>query len=263
MVSSLSPLIAIVGETASGKSALAMAVARKFSGEIICADSRTVYKGMDIGTAKPSAEDQAAVRHHLLDVVKPDQKYTVVNFQGSTLESIKRISERGRLPILVGGTGLYVDSVLYNLDFHSANEERDELNPRHQKGGSFPLDGKILRPNSLLIGISMPKEMLEERIVERVEQMFKDGLEQEVKNLADKYGWEAAAMSATGYIEWRRYFAGKQTLEQTKELIIIHTRQYAKRQRTWFKRNKSIQWVSSSDEALEIAGKFLANPTTN
>lgn len=258
MVSKLSPLIAIVGETASGKSALAMAVAHKFNGEIICADSRTVYTGMDIGTAKPSAEDQAQMSHHLLDVVNPDQNFNVVSFQGSTLESIKSISERGKLAIMVGGTGLYVDSVLFDLDFEVEKGERDPLNPRHQKSEGFPLDGKTLRPNTLVIGIAMPKEKLEERIGKRVEQMFNDGLEEEVKNLADKYGWDAAAMSATGYIEWQGYFEGNQTLEQTKELIIIHTRQYAKRQRTWFKRNKSIQWVSSSEEAISICKQFLA-----
>ena len=263
MVSSLGPLVAIVGETASGKSALAMAVAHKFNGEIICADSRTVYKGMDIGTAKPSTEDRAAVPHHLLDVVNPDQSYNVVSFQKQTQEAIKEITEKGKLPILVGGTGLYADSVLYNLDFEAVTEERNSLNPRHQKDRGFPSEGKELRPNTLLIGITMPKEALEERIVKRVDQMLSDGLEQEVKSLSDEYGWDAAAMSATGYIEWRRYFEDSQTLEQTKELIIIHTRQYAKRQRTWFKRNKSIQWVKSSDEAVELTGKFLANPTTN
>jgi tRNA dimethylallyltransferase len=250
------PLVAIVGETASGKSALALELAERYNGEIICADSRTVYKGTDIGTAKPSKEEQARIPHHLLNIVDPDQKYNVVNFQGLTLETIKNIGQRGKLAILCGGTGLYVDSVLYNLDFKVVNE-RDSLNPRHLSSAGFPSEGKELRPNTLVIGLSVPKEELEERITKRVNAMFEQGLEAEVKALARRYGWQAEAMSAVGYREWGAYFAGTQSLEQTRELIVIHTRQYAKRQRTWFKRNPHINWVDSAGAAQQIVMTFL------
>lgn len=257
MAAKLSPLILIVGETASGKSALASRIAGRYNGEIIAADSRTVYRGMDIGTAKPSLAEQARVPHHLLNVVSPVENYNVVNFQGSALEKVVEINNRGKLPILVGGTGLYIDSVLYNLDFKAANEERDLLNPRHQNSEGFPSAGKELPPNTLVIGLSVPKGELEERIAKRIEQMFAAGLEQEVKNLAEKYGWDAPAMSAVGYREWQAYFAGTQTLEETKEFITIHTRQYAKRQRAWFKRNKHINWVGSPDAAHKMVMSFL------
>lgn len=253
----LSPLVVIVGETASGKSALALELAKRYNGEIIAADSRTVYRGMDIGTAKPTKEEQAQIPHHLIDVVKPDEPFNVVNFQGRTLETIKNIGQRGKLPILVGGTGLYVDSVLYSLDFENAGKGRDEINPRHFSDVGFPSEGKELRPDTLVIGLSIPKEDLESRIAKRVDNMVEAGLEQEVKNLADKYGWEAPAMSGVGYREWQAYFANTQTLEQTKELITLHTRQFAKRQRSWFKRNKHINWVNSPEAAQEIVMTFL------
>ena len=115
-----------------------------------------------------------------------------------------------------------------------------------------------MRPHTLVIGLSVPKEELQKRIVRRVKAMIGQGLEQEVSALSQQYDWDAEAMSAVGYREWQAYFEGGQSLEQTKDLIITHTLQYAKRQRTWFKRNKSIQWVSTPDEAIVLAEHFLA-----
>jgi tRNA dimethylallyltransferase len=123
-------LVVIVGTTASGKSQLAMQVAQERNGEIIAADSRTVYKGMDIGTAKPSLEDQKKVRHHLLDVVEPNQKFSAGDFQKLAQEAIKDIHSRGKLPIMVGGTGLYVDSILYDFNFRPANPQELLMNSR-------------------------------------------------------------------------------------------------------------------------------------
>lgn len=281
------PLAVIVGETASGKSALAHELAKKFNGEIICADSRTVYKGMDIGTAKPSKDDQLGVPHHMLDIIKADESFNVADFQELAVKTIDDISNRGKLPIMVGGTGLYTDSIVYDFSFrspvdsikrarieqmstqsmqsyllsHDIKTPLNSFNRRHliraiETEGQEP-SRKLVRPQTVIIGLTVPKESLDERINARVEAMVSAGLEGEVKGLSDRYGWEVEAMSAVGYREWQDYFEGKQSLAQTKELIKIHTRQYAKRQRTWFKRSTDIIWISSPSVAHEIVMKFL------
>lgn len=250
-------LLVILGATASGKSALALDIAKKFNGEIVAADSRTVYKGMDIGTAKPSAQEQRIVSHHLLDEVEPDEPFNVVDFQKRARLAISDIAKRGKLPILVGGTGLYVDSILYDFKFMDASAERDEINPRHLKRDRPMPINQPVRPNTLVLGMDVAKELLEDRINDRVDQMIKTGLEQEVKALQDNFGWDSPAMTGVGYAEWQAYFAGLQDLEKTKALIKVHTRQYAKRQRTWFKRNKDIIWVQKPVEAQKIVTSFL------
>jgi tRNA dimethylallyltransferase len=267
----LEPLVVIVGTTASGKSALAMQIAQERNGEIIAADSRTIYKGMDIGTAKPSLQHQAKVKHHLLGIVNPDQKFTAADFQKLAQQAIKDIHNRGKLPIIVGGTGLYVDSILYDFSFRPANPaERqrlesltvDELQTEiTQKGLEMPqnyqnprhlirvleTDGKVgakkpLRANTELVGVRVPDSELKERIGQRIDQMIAQGLEQEVKELSKRYGWEAEAMKGIGYREWQAYFNDDQDLIKTKELIVQDTWQYARRQRTWFRRNQDIRW---------------------
>lgn len=273
-------LVVIVGTTASGKSAAAMQIAQEHNGEIICADSRTIYKGLDIGTAKPSVADRAAIPHHLLDIVEPDQKFSVSQFQKLANQAIKDIQKRGKLPIMVGGTGLYVDSVIYGYSFRETNPvlraeletlSVDELqkkilalgldlpqndkNPRHLirtlETNGAEAQKQPLRANTLLLGIDCSTDVLKARITERVEQMIAQGLEQEVKGLADRYGWEAEAMKGIGYREWQDYFASPQTAQdliKTKELIAKNTWQYARRQRTWFKRNKNIHWNSGPEQ---------------
>lgn len=258
----LSPLVVIVGETASGKSALALELAERYNGEIICADSRTVHKGMDIGTAKPTKEEQALIPHHMLDVVEPNQHFNVAQFQTKTIDLIDQISGRGKLPILVGGTGLYVDSVIFNYQFKDSNSERDPINPRHAKPSDKPKDN-VLRPDTLVIGLSVERDVLKERISKRVDKMVDDGFIEEAKELSKKYGWDAPGLLAPGYRAFRKYFEGSITLDEAKAQVILNDLNLAKRQRSWFKRNKSIQWVSSSDEAVKLADKFLANPTTN
>lgn len=282
----ISPLIVVVGPTASGKSALALQLAQQLSGEIICADSRTIYKGMDVGTAKPSQADRSSVPHHILDVVTPAQSFTAAEFKRRALLWIDDIAIRGRVPIMAGGTGLYIDGVVFDYAFlpPAPAEEREQLqhlsveqlqqklaeqdiplpknsrNPRHliralETNGAVPIK-KGLRDNTLIIGLDISAEVLRQRIAERVDGMLADGLESEVKGLADKFGWEAPGMSAVGYREWRQYFDGDILLPQVKSEIIKNTFQYAKRQRTWFKRNQSIQWVASSEEALRLAAGF-------
>jgi tRNA dimethylallyltransferase len=233
-----SKLVVVVGTTASGKSAAAMQMAQLYGGEIICADSLTIYKGMDIGTAKPSKEDRAAVPHHLLDIIEPDQKFSVAQFQKLATTAITDIQNRGKVPIVVGGTGLYVDALIYNYDFAKAE-------PSKQK----------LRPNTLVLGFRLPDDELKARIAARVEQMFAQGLEQEVQKLSKRYGWQADGMKGIGYREWQLYFAKQQDLATTKELIIKNTWQYARRQRTWFRRSQDIHWYSPSEQPSGTMGE--------
>jgi tRNA dimethylallyltransferase len=279
-----SPLIVIVGSTASGKSALAMKLALQFEAEIICADARTIYKGMDIGTAKPTKEDQAAVPHHLIDAVTPDQQYNAADFKTQAKAAIQQVVDNENLPLLVGGTGLYVDALLYDYAFRppadpatrarlsamTVEQLQDELktlsiplpsnarNPRHltraiETGGELP-KRKPLRKDTLILGLEPHPGLLKVRVTKRTAAMMEEGLRGEVTALADKYGWDAPGLSAIGY----REFASGDADDVVSAAIIRDTLQYAKRQRTWFKRNKSIHWVNSQDEAVDLVTTFLS-----
>lgn len=268
------PLLVVVGETASGKSALALQLAEQFNGELICADSWTVRRECTIGTAKPTADEQARVPHHLLDVVGPDEDFTAAVFKRLANEAIANITARGKLPILVGGTGLYVDGVLYDFNFLPEGKPglRDELNDlsipellsridatgldlegvdirnkrrliRLLETGGAEQTKTELRPNTIILGLQPDRDVLKERITLRVDAMLAAGLEQEVKGLADRYGWDCEGLKGIGYREWREYFEGSVDLEITRQRIISSTVGLAKRQRTWFKRNKSIHWL--------------------
>lgn len=273
-------LVVIVGPTASGKSALALAVAKQFNGEIISADSWQVYKGFDIGTSKPGKEEQAKVKHHLIDVADASGGFNAPKFKALAEKAIENIRNRGRVPILVGGTGLYIDSVLYDFGFlpNLGAAERAELDSMDLKdllslsavrkvdlsgvdvrnkrrviraieaGGEKP-SRKELMSGTLIIGIHLPTEELEMKVAKRVEQMIHDGLEQEVKGLAAKYGWEIEAMKGIGYQQWRDYFGGSQSLDETKDLIVKATLALAKRQWTYLKRNPQIKWFDSPEKA--------------
>lgn len=252
-----SPLIVIVGPTASGKSAAAIQIAKKLHGEIICADSQTIRHGMDIGTAKPTSEDQKQIEHHLLDIVEPNEAYNVAQFQRAAQAAIEAIASKGKVPVMVGGTGLYVDSVLFGYEFEGDTTDRDEVNPRHRKRSEPASTDMPLRPHTLVLGIDVDKELLSERIEARVAQMISAGLEKEVMTLAARYGWDSIGMKGVGYQEWQAYAEGAQTLDQTIDLIAVHTRQYAKRQRTWFKRNPHILWFQDAASARAYAEKWL------
>ncbi len=292
------PLIAIVGETGSGKSGLAMSVAKQHNGEIIAADSRTVYKGFDIGTAKPTKQDQQQVPHHLLDVVEPNQKFSAGQFQRLANQAIDDIHSRNKLPILVGGTGLYVDSVIFDFDFAGSADEalRAELNSlnieelkqrvlqkqqqtgeefgattpelwknkRHMirfiEAGETPKNNQTLRQNTLVLGISRSKSEMRKRIEDRVEQMFRAGLRKEIDELVATYGWDNIAMSGIIYKLFKDYDDGKISMSQVKRQFVQKDLQYAKRQRTWFKRNPHIVWVESAEAGAIVVDEFL---TTN
>ena len=287
------PLVVIVGETSSGKSALALELAEKFNGEIIAADSWTVYKQFDIGTAKPSSHEQAMVPYHLLDVAEPAEGFSAVVFKRLARKAIGSISARGKLPILVGGTGLYIDSVIFDYGFLPPSDpalraelkavELPELLARAKKlrldttgidlrnkrriirlienNGVRP-SKQSLRENTLILGLSISRDELSAKIEQRVDAMISMGLEGEVRSLAETYGWEAEPMKGIGYREWKEYFAGTQTLAETRAQIIKNTLNLAKRQRTWFKQNYSIHWLNNRDkdaQAVELITTLLNN----
>lgn len=267
-----SPLIVITGPTASGKSALAMKVAKEFGGEIICADSRTVYKGMDIGTAKPTPHDQLEVPHHLLDIVEPDQAFSAAEFKRLAEAAIADIASRDKLPIMVGGTGLYIDVVIFDYKFGTPAdpELRAELqgksveelqgmcveqgvplptnkqNKRHLvralEVGGIVSQEKRLRPNTLVTAIEVDKETLRQRVEKRASEMFNDGAVEEAKHLAATYGWGSEAMKGNIYHILKSVVMDGVSLEKAQEFFIISDMQLAKKQMTWFRRNPYIIW---------------------
>lgn len=283
------PLVVIVGPTASGKSAFAIKVAERLNGEIICADSRTVYKGMDIGTAKPSKRDQAKVKHYLLDVVGPNQKFTVADFKRLAAKAIRDIHKRGKLPIMVGGSGLYVDSVLFNYSFgkvadltlrkqlsQKTAEELQEicrqkdidlpenyLNKRYLvraiEIGGLVQQQKRLRKNTIVVGLTIKKETLRKKIEQRAETMLKKGVLQETQDLSKKHGWEGEAMKSDIYRVLRQVVEGSKALEEAMPEIVQADMRLAKKQLTWFKRNQSIIWGRPS-RLMVCIEQFLKPP---
>lgn len=293
-------IIVIVGPTASGKTALSLSLAKKLHGEIINADSRQVYKGMNIGTAKPPRDGKHndyfvdGVRHHLLDIVSPDEEFTLAHYKKVAVAAIKEILKRKKLPVVVGGTGLYVWALVDNLDIPEVAPDlslRAELektplselveklkkadpeaagrvdlkNPRRViralevalSSGSFKPKKSPPIFNALQIGLNPLREELNRRISQRVEAQIEDGLVEEVKTLAKKYPWTLPAMSGIGYKQIGYYLRGQMSLPEAIELTKRDTRRYAKRQGTWFRRDKRIKWVNKITEAEKLIKKFL------
>lgn len=283
------PLIVITGPTASGKSALGMKVAQKYDGEIICADSRTVYRGLNIGTAKPTAEDMHLVRHHLVDIVNPDQSFSAAQFKKMATSAIDDVLSRSKIPIIVGGTGLYVDSVIYDYEFgtpanlarrqelqqKSVKELQDicrknnislpenDKNSRHlvrtiELGGSVE-QKRCIRNNTIVVGISVDKDVLRERVRGRIEQMFADDVLSEAKNVAHKYGWDSEAMTGNIYRICRLVLSGEIDVPTAVEKCIQSDMSLVKRQNTWFKRNDQIVWSENPEVLLEKIEQFITS----
>ena len=292
----LPKLIVILGPTASGKTELAVELASKLNGEIVSADSRQIYKKMNIGTGKPTKKEMKGIPHHLLDIVSPNQEFNVAVYREKAAKKIKEIQKKGKLPFLVGGTGLYIKSITENIDFPKVppNEKLrkilekktkeqlintyKKLDPQGVKFIEKENKRRLIRAievckatskpfwkqrkrkepifDVLKIGLKPEKKELEKRINKRVERMLKQGLEKETKNLSEKYGW-IPLMETIGYQEWKDYFGGEIRKEEVKKLIKLHTIQFAKRQLTWFKKEKGIHWLKDKKEAERLIRKFI------
>lgn len=283
------PLIVIVGPTASGKTATALRVAKEFDGEIICADSRTIYKYMDIGTAKPTPAERAEVPHWGLDIVEPGQVFTAANFKQYAHNAIADIRKRGKVPILVGGTGLYVDGVIFDYQFGKPQPKlREQLEalsleelkvycannnimlPENHQNRRYviraieqkSINNKRLEApvaNTIIVGIATERDELRHRIVARSEQMFEQGMVEEAKMLGEKYGWDSEAMTGNIYKLTKQFLDGVLTKSELKEKFVTADWRLAKRQLTWLKRNPFIHWFSLDDAYNYIANELAAD----
>lgn len=240
--------LAIVGPTASGKTAAALQLARAIDGEIICADSRTVYKGFDIASAKPSLEEQAMVPHHLLDVVTADQLFSVADFKRLALAAMHDIQKRGKIPMIVGGSGLYVDALLYDYSFSHQQGERDQRNPRHATTAARGTR-KPLSPDVWYVGLNPGREAIHERLTARVDAMVAMGLVAELRELRSNFPG-SRVLDAPGYRAFADYLDGVIDLDTAKKQFVTRDFQLARRQMTWFKRNPDIQWFEDVTSLL-------------
>jgi len=275
-------VIAIVGATASGKTAYSIALAKKINGEIVSADSRLVYKGFDIGTAKPAQEERCGIPHHLIDIVEPEFEYSAGLYKKQAKEIINQILSRGAVPVIVGGTGLYIDILLRNYDLPQIEPDKNlrktlkeldtdglyrkltELDKSAAESINFNDKKKIIRAIEIIkttgkplnetrgmqeseyevewIGRNFDRKTLYERIDNRVDLMFGAGLVEETKKLLEKHGRIPNLVNTIGYREVIGYLDGSYTIEEAVKLLKKNTRNYAKRQLTWFRKNKEIKW---------------------
>ncbi len=323
MSNSPKPLIVILGPTASGKTELGLKLAKKYNGEIINADSRQIYKEMVIGTGspiiqtkrekqkekskhkKPSSDNTSMfkpflasnVPHHLFNIIDPNREFSLAEYQKLATETIKEVQKRGRIPFLVGGTGLYISAIVDNLEIPKAPPSKKIREELEKKSKEYlfsklkkidPKSAKIIGPhnkrkliralevckitgkpfseqqrkgkplfNSLQIGIKRDTKELYKKIDERIEKMIEDGLIEEVKKLSKKYSFNLPAMSGIGYKEINLYLTGRISLEEAVQKIKFRTHQYARRQMTWFRRDKRIRWIENYKEAKKLVEEFL------
>jgi len=283
-------VIVICGPTASGKTRLSIELARKIDGQIVSADSMQIYKDMDIGSAKVTVEEMQGIKHYLIDNVYPNERYSVANYKQDAKKAIDEILKKGKTPIVVGGTGLYIDSLIYEIEYKDIviNEEyRKELERIRNEQGLEVLYKKALEidPNAMekispndfkritrvleiyeatgknktqqeaesrlneipydykIFAIDYDREKLYERINKRVDIMIEKGLIEEVKKLLEKYSEFPTSMQGLGYKEVKQYLDGALTKEEMIEKIKQESRRYAKRQFTWFRKNKQTIWI--------------------
>ena len=278
------PLIVIAGPTASGKTALAVRLAERVGGEIICADSRTIYTGMDIGTAKPTCDERANVPHWGLDLVEPGGRFTVADFKAYAEQKIAEIRERGNVPFLVGGTGLYIDAIVFDFAFAGeANEvlreQLEQMNvqelqkycennniklPENDHNKRYLIRAierknvtvkrrETLIDNTIVVGITTNRETLRTRIALRSEQLFANNVVEEATILSKKYSWDSEAMTGNVYPLVRKYIAGELDETGLRREFEISDWRLAKRQMTWLRRNPYIMWGT-----LEASEHYLS-----
>ena len=231
--------LVLLGPTGSGKTGISIELAKELNGEIISADSRAIYKGMDIGTAKPMVEEQQGIPHYGLDLVEPGERFTVADWKTYAEEKIKEIKNKGKLPVIVGGTGLYIDALIY--DYHFKGPTGHKIGDIEQKTCS---DRTEIKGAYNIIGIKWETEDLRERLKKRIDQMFSPKLYEETKKLVQKYGWGSQAMKSDIYEYAYQYLNGELTLDEAKEKCFYEDWHLARRQITWFKRNPYITWLS-------------------
>ena len=288
-----SKVIVIVGPTASGKTKTSIEVAHKLNGEIISADSMQIYKEMNIGTAKPTIEEMDGIKHHMIDIISPDEEFNVAKYKEMVENIIEEILNKNKVPIIVGGTGLYVNSLTNGIDFIEVKEDLEFRKKMLEKANTYgpkvlhdelmkideesakkidmnnvrrviralevykltnktktELDKEAIKEPKYdyrMYGIYWDRDVLYERINKRVDIMLNDGLIDEVKNLTSKYTLSKTALQGLGYKEVIEYFENKLTYDEMVEKIKMETRRYAKRQLTWFKRDKRINWLNIDD----------------
>jgi len=293
------PLIVITGATGIGKSALAMELAQEINTELISADSRQVYKDFDIGTAKPTLEEQSLVKHQMIDIREANENFTVAEYIQEVTPVIENVYERNKIPLMVGGTGLYVKSVIEGFSIPKVEplpEYRKELKEQAEQFGNsylykkameidpesaskihendvfrvvrilevFERTGKAMSSlksrssepiyNLISICLDMDRELLYKRIGLRVEEMFECGLLKEVEQIIEKYGKDLPLLQTINYKEVRNFLLGETSFEEAKELMKKSTRNFAKRQFTWFRQDKNLVWkeISSRDDIKNI-----------
>ena len=287
-------VIVICGPTASGKTALSIELAKKINGEIVSADSMQIYKDMDVGTAKTTPEEMQGIKHYLQDFVEPDKRYSVADYKVDAEKAIEEILSKGKTPIVVGGTGLYVDSLIYGIEYQEIRfdekyrkeledialkdgletlyKKAQEIDPEAMKKISCNDKKRIIRVLEIykatgktkteqeiesrkkevkydykVFAIDWEREKLYERINKRVDIMIENGLIEEVENLLKKYKEFPTAMQGLGYKEVVEYLNGYLTKEEMIDKIKQETRRYAKRQITWFRKNKQTIWIGPQD----------------
>lgn len=290
-------VLAIVGPTAVGKTDFGITCANSFNGEIISGDSIQIYKGLDIGSAKPTKFEQTKAKHHLIDIKEPFDNYSVKEFQDLGREKIDYLHRENKLPIIVGGTGLYIKALLYDYVFFDEDEQDNQFDnlsnedlynilkqkdpkaldsihinnrkrlvralnvyEKHKKGISEIKSEQKHKPiyDCLIIGLTTSRDNLYERIDLRIDKMINDGLINEIKELL-KLGinFENQCMQAIGYKEFKDYFDNKKTLEECINLVKTNSHHFAKRQYTFFNNQMNIEWYINKDEALQRVKEWL------
>jgi tRNA dimethylallyltransferase len=279
-------LIVICGATATGKTGLAIKLAQHLDSVILSADSRQVYREMDIATAKPTSAEQSVVPHYFVNTHEPSDMLTVAEYQTNVQNSIQSWHQQGVSPLLVGGTGLYIKSIVRGMKIprvaaqpllrqqleaidratlhamlcqvdpdtkihgNDRNRTLRALEVFYVTGRSITSQQGEVPPSYPIIQIGLDCPSLEQRIQQRARQMIELGWEQEVRDLITKYGWDLPNLATLGYAEMRQHLRGEISLEGAIELTILHTRQFAKRQRTWFRGIPEIIWLNSEDVNL-------------